>query len=159
MNKAQASEQSIHRAKVSWEQSKGDLEMANSFIKTNPGTSCLLSNQSAINAFSSILQAQGHFQLPAYSSTEMLNLCGSVALEVEETRQQCEVLDSAMNRDLLDTLGQKISSSLLHLPKLCTKQVGKFTKLSEPTGCKTKTVFLFHDWLLVPKNCVNSTVV
>ena len=75
--------------------------MAKSFIKTNPSTSCLLSNQSAINAFSSILQAQGHFQLPAYSSTEMLNLCGSVALEVEETRQQCEVLDSALNRDLL----------------------------------------------------------
>ncbi len=101
MDKAQVSEQSIHRAQVSWEQSKGDLEMAKSFIKTNPSTSCLLSNQSAINAFSSILQAQGHFQLPAYSSTEMLNLCGSVALEVEETRQQCEVLDSALNRDLL----------------------------------------------------------
>ena len=79
MNKAQASEQSIHRAQVSCEQSKGDLEMAKSFIKTNPSTSCLLSNQSAINAFSSILQAQGHFQLPAYSSTEMLNLCGSGA--------------------------------------------------------------------------------
>ena len=101
MNKSQASEQSIHRAKVSWEQSKGDLEMAKSYIKTNPGTSCLLSNQSAINAFSSILQAEGYFQLPAYSSTEMLNLCSSVTLEVEETRQQCEMLDSALNRDLL----------------------------------------------------------
>ncbi|MEO1823301.1 MAG: hypothetical protein ABGX85_04660, partial [Candidatus Lambdaproteobacteria bacterium] len=48
-----------------------------------------------------ILQAHGHFQLPAYSSTEMLNICSSVVSEVEETRPQCEVLDSALNRDLL----------------------------------------------------------
>ena len=75
--------------------------MAKSFIKTNPDTSCLLSNQAAINAFSSILQAHGHFQLPAYSSTEMLNICSSVVSEVEEARTQCEVLDSALNRDLL----------------------------------------------------------
>ncbi len=101
MQKAQESEQSIQRARVSWEQSKEDLEMAKSFIKTNPDTSCLLSNQAAINAFSSILQAHGHFQLPAYSSTEMLNICSSVASEVEETRTQCEILDSALNRDLL----------------------------------------------------------
>ena len=101
INKAQESQQSIRRAKVSWEQSKEDLEMAKSFIKTNSDTSCMLSNQSAINAFSSILQAQGYFQLPAYSSMEMLNLCISVASEVEEARPQCEVLDSALNRDLL----------------------------------------------------------
>ena len=79
MQKAQESEQSIQRARVSWEQSKEDLEIAKSFIKTNPDTSCLLSNQAAINAFSSILQVHGHFQLPAYSSTEMLNICSSVA--------------------------------------------------------------------------------
>ena len=101
MQKAQESDQSIKRARVSWEQSKEDLEMAKSFIKTNPDTSCLLSNQAAINAFSSILQAHGHFQLPAYSSTEMLNICSSVASEVEETRQQCDVLDSVLDRDLL----------------------------------------------------------
>ena len=107
MQKARESEQSIQRARVSWEQSKEDLEMAKSFIKTNPNTSCLLSNQAAINAFSSILQAHGHFQLPAYSSTEMLNICNSVASEVEETRPQCEVLDSALNRDLLGHTSQK----------------------------------------------------
>jgi len=73
MQKAQESARSIHRAEVSWVQSGEDLEMAKSFIKTNPDTSCLLSNQAAINAFSSILLALGHFQLPAYSSTEMLN--------------------------------------------------------------------------------------
>lgn len=81
--------------------------MAKSYIKTNPDTSCLLSNQAAINAFSSILLAQGHFQLPAYSSTEMLNLCSSVAPEVEITRAQCDVLDSALNRDLLGHTRQK----------------------------------------------------
>ena len=101
MQKAQESERSIHRAQVSWEQSGEDLEMAKSFIKTNPDTSCLLSNQAAINAFSSILLALGHFQLPAYSSTEMLNLCSSAAPEVEITRAHCDVLDSALSRDLL----------------------------------------------------------
>ena len=107
MQKAKESEQSIHRARVSWEQSREDLEMAKSCIKTNPDTSCLLSNQSAINGFSSILQAQGHFQLPAFSTTEMLNICSSVAAEVEETRPQCEVLDSSLNRDLLGHTRQK----------------------------------------------------
>lgn len=101
MHKAQESERSIHRAQVSWEQSGDDLEMAKSYIKTNPDTSCLLSNQAAINAFSSIMEAQGHFQLPAYSSTEMLNLCTSVTPDVEKARAQCDVLDSALNRDLL----------------------------------------------------------
>ena len=31
----------------------------------------------------------------------MLNMCSSVATEVEETRQHCKILDSALNRDLL----------------------------------------------------------
>ena len=101
MQKALESERSIHRAKVSWEQSKEDLKLAKSMIKTHPDTSCLLSSQAAINAFSSILQAQGHFQLPAYSSTEMLNQCCSVSPAVENVRSQCAVLDSALNRDLL----------------------------------------------------------
>ena len=102
MQKTQESERSIQRAKVSWEQSKEDLEMAKSMIKTHPDTSCLLSSQSSINAFSSILQAHGHFQLPAYSSSEMLNLCSSVStVVVEQARSQCAVLDSALNRDLL----------------------------------------------------------
>jgi len=107
MQKAQESERSIHRAKISWEQSKQDLEMAKSFIKTSPDTSCLLSNQSAINALSSILNAKGYFQLPAYSSTEMLNLCSSVFPEMEETRTHCEILDSSLNRDLLGQSRQK----------------------------------------------------
>ena len=101
MQKAQESERSIQRAKVSWEQSKEDLEMAKSMMKTHPDTSCLLSSQAAINAFSSILQAHGHFQLPAYSSTEMLNQCSSVSPVFEQVRSQCAVLDSSINRDLL----------------------------------------------------------
>ena len=101
MPKAQESVLSIQRAEVSWRQSKEDLELAKSFIKSNPDTSCLLSNQAAINALSSILIAQGHFQLPAYSSTEILNLCSSIVDEIETIRQYCDVLDSALNRDLL----------------------------------------------------------
>jgi len=107
MQKAQESERSIKLAKVSWEQSKDDLEMAKSMIKTHPDTSCLLSSQAAINAFSSILQAHGHFQLPAYSSTEMLNQCSSISPAVEKARSLCAVLDSALNRDLLGHTNQK----------------------------------------------------
>ena len=107
MQKVQESERSIQRAKVSWEQSKDDLEMAKSMIKTQPDTSCLLSSQAAINAFSSILQAQGHFQLPTYSSTEMLNKCSSVSPLVEQARKHCAVLDSSLNRDLLGNTSTK----------------------------------------------------
>ena len=85
MQKAQESEMSIHRAKIYWEQAKQDLEMAKSLIKKNPDTSCLLSNQAAINGFSSILFSKGFFQIPAYSSIEMLNLCSSVFPELEKT--------------------------------------------------------------------------
>ena len=101
MQKAQESEKSIQRAKVSWEQSIEDLQMAKSMIKNHPDTSCLLSSQAAINALSSILQAHGHFQLPAYSSTEMLNQCSSVFPSLEQARAKCAVLDSAINRDML----------------------------------------------------------
>tara|TARA_B100000945_G_C20171823_1_gene498100 strand:- start:11 stop:499 length:489 start_codon:yes stop_codon:yes gene_type:complete len=107
MQKAQKSERSIQRAKVSWEQSKEDLEMAKSMIKSHPDTSCLLSSQASINAFSSILQAHGHFQLPAYSSTEMLNQCSSISPVFEQARSMCAVLDSALNRDLLGNTIQK----------------------------------------------------
>ena len=105
--KAQESERSINRAKISWEQAKQDLEMAKSLVKKNPDTSCLLSNQAAINGFSSILIAKGFFQLPAYSSTEMLNLCSSVFSEIEIARVHCDILDSSINRDLLGQARQK----------------------------------------------------
>jgi len=107
MQKAQESEKSIRLAKVSWEQSKEDLEMAKTMINTHPNTSCLLSSQAAINAFSSILQAHGHFQLPAYSSSEMLNQCSLVSPAVEKARSQCAVLDSTLNRDLLGHISPK----------------------------------------------------
>ncbi len=107
MQKAQESERSIRRARVSWEQSKDDLEMAKSMIKSHPDTSCLFSSQATINAFSSILQAHGNFQLPAYSSTEMLNQCNSVSNIFEQARSQCAVLDSTIDRDFLGNTSQK----------------------------------------------------
>ena len=107
MQKTQESNRSIQRARVSWEQSKEDLKMAKSMIKTHPDTSCLLSSQATINAFSSILQAHGHFQLPAYSSVEMLNQCNSVSPVFEQARSQCAVLDSSLNRDLLGKTSPK----------------------------------------------------
>ena len=146
MQKAQESERSILRAKVSWEQSKDDLEMAKSMIKTHPDTSCLLSSQAAINAFSSILQAHGHFQLPAYSSTEMLNQCSSVSPAVERLDHSVLCLTVPLIGICLDTPVQKIYSSLRHLPELLLRQAEKYIKLSEHTGMKTGNVFLIHDW-------------
>ena len=128
MQKAQESERTINRAQVSWEQSGEDLEMAKSFIKTNPDTSCLLSNQSAINAFSSILIALGHFQLPAYSSSEMLNFCSSVAPEIEIARVHCEVLDSALNRDLL---GHTRPKNLKFTPAFAKKTFEASSKINQ----------------------------
>ena len=128
MQKAQESERTIRRAQVSWEQSGEDLEMAKSFIKTNPDTSCLLSNQSAINAFSSILIALGHFQLPAYSSSEMLNICSSVAPEIEIARKYCEVLDSALNRDLL---GHTRPKNLKFTPVFAKKTFEASSKINQ----------------------------
>ena len=129
MLKAQESERTIHRAKVLWEQSKEDLGMAKSMIKTNPNTSCLLSSQAAINALSSILQAHGHFQLPAYSSIELLNHCSSLAPLIEQARSHCAVLDSALNRDLLGNTSPKNIKFTPAFAKTAFEASGKILKI------------------------------
>ena len=140
MQKVQESENCVHRAKISWEQSKEDLEMAKSFLKTSPDTSCLLSNQAAINAFSSILYAKGYFQLPAYSSLEMLNLCSTVVPNVEITREFCDLLDSSLNRDLL---GQNRQKNISFTPA--------FAKSSYEASRKIQKII--KEYLLQNKDC------
>ena len=82
MQKIQISERSLKRGKVCWEQSQEDLAQAKDNVKTKPEISCLMSVQASINAISSILEANGHFQLPAFSCVEMLDL----ALQYHEVK-------------------------------------------------------------------------
>ncbi|MEE2716042.1 MAG: hypothetical protein VX610_01325 [SAR324 cluster bacterium] len=107
MQKASASDRAIRRARVSWEQAQEDLRIAKSRIRDSPEVSCLQATQAAINAFSSVLEAQGHFQLPAFSSVEMLDACVTVAPDLESIRSQCYVLDSMLERDVLGKARQK----------------------------------------------------
>ena len=107
MQKAAASERAFRRARVSWEQSQEDLRIAKSRIRDSPEVSCLQSTQAAINALSSVLEAQGHFQLPAFSSVEMLDACVSVVPALESVRSRCYMLDSMLERDLLGKARQK----------------------------------------------------
>ena len=101
MQNVRISERSIRRGRVSWEQSQEDLKLARSFIKSAPQKSCLLSIQASINAISSILEVQGHFQLPAFSCVELLDQSIPHAQELEGIRPQCYLLDSSMERDVM----------------------------------------------------------
>ncbi len=61
MQKIAPSVRSLQRAKVMWEQSNDDLRTARDLQNSNPELSCLQSVQAAINALSSLLEAQGFF--------------------------------------------------------------------------------------------------
>ena len=99
MEQTRVSERSIQRAKVSWEQAQEDLKTAQSYIKTHPDRSSLQSTQAAMNALSAVLDAQGHFQLPAYSTNELLSYCVKIDPLFESLRSPCHVLDSTLERD------------------------------------------------------------
>ena len=107
MQKIQISERSLKRCKVSWEQSQEDLAQAKANVKTKPEISCLMSVQASINAISSILEANGHFQLPAFSCVEMLDLALQYHEDLEKIRSQCYVLDSSLERDVMGNAQQK----------------------------------------------------
>ena len=108
MQKIAPSVRSLQRAKVMWEQSNDDLRTARDLQNTNPELSCLQSVQAAINALSSLLEAQGFFQLPSYSAVELLDLCVQQnANELESTRSACYILDSSLERDVFGNTQQK----------------------------------------------------
>ena len=95
MQKIKISERSLKRGKVSWEQSQEDLAQAKANVKTKPEISCLMSVQASINAISSILEANGHFQLPAFSCVEMLDLALQYHEDLEKIRSKGYAVDEA----------------------------------------------------------------
>ena len=119
MQKVDISERSILLGKISWEQSQDDLAQAKSCIKTAPQKSCLLSVQASINAISSVLVARGHFQLPAFSSVELLNESIQYAAELEKVRSQCYVLDSSLERDMMGHANQKNTRFTVPFARTC----------------------------------------
>jgi hypothetical protein len=108
MQKIASSARSLQRAKVTWEQSSTDLRTARDLQNSRPELSCLQSVQAAINALSAPLEAQGFFQLPAYSTLELLDLCiQQNANELGFTRSACYILDSSLERDVFGNTQQK----------------------------------------------------
>ena len=108
MQKIAPSERSLQRAKVMWDQSNNDLRTARDLQTCNPELSCLHSVQAAINALSSLLEAQGFFQLPTYSAVELLDLfVKQNGNELESTRSACYILDSSLERDVFGNTQQK----------------------------------------------------
>ena len=124
MQKAAASDRALRRARISWEQSQEDLRIAKSRIRDSPEVSCLQSTQVAINALGSVLEAQGHFQLPAFSSVEMLDACVSIVADLESIRSQCYVLDSMLERDMLGKARQKNVRFTPAFAKTCQRAAG-----------------------------------
>ncbi len=107
MQQIPPSDRSRRRASVSWAQAQEDLHEAKQRIKDAPDASCLLSMQGAINALSAVPEAQGRFQLPTYSSVEMLDVCLPFAPELEALRNSCYVLDGLLERDVMGNAQQK----------------------------------------------------
>ena len=144
MQKIQISERSISRGKVSWEQSQEDLVQAKTKLKTEPQISCLLCVQASINAISSILEANGHFQLPAFSCVEMLDQALQYHAELEEIRSQCYVLDSSLERDVMGNAQQKNLSFTTPYARTChqagqkvLKSVKNYWKIGPNLSAKT----------------------
>lgn len=108
MQKIAPSARSLQRSRIMWEQSQDDLRTARDLQREHPELSCMQSVQSAINALSVILEAQGFFQLPAYSTVELLDLCVQQgASTLESIRSSCYVLDSSLERDVFGNTQQK----------------------------------------------------
>lgn len=140
MRHIKRSERSIRRGNISWEQSQEDLNIAQSCIKSYPEKSCLQSSQSAINALSSVLETEGNFQLPAFSSLTVLDASLSIAPELDKLRSHCQVLDSTLARDLLGNTVQKnirftsaFARSCFHAGKAVQKGVQAFRKTQANT--------------------------
>ena len=108
MKKIKPSKYTTNRAKISWIQSKEDLRLAKTFINSSSQKSCLLSVQSTINGLSSILEANGHFQLPAFSCVELLDECLKYFKNLNDLRSHCYTLDSALERDVI---GNRVDSN------------------------------------------------
>ncbi len=103
MLKAKESPRSIQRAQVSWQQSQLDLKIAKSSLKNQPDKSSLQSAQAAMNALSSVLEAQGYFQLPTFSTVELLKKCLEIEPSFKALESDCMLLDGTVERDMFGT--------------------------------------------------------
>ena len=106
MQKIQISERSLKRGKVSWEQSRrpcpGQSQCENEARDKLPDERSSLDQRHQFN-----FEANGHFQLPAFSCVEMLDLALQYHEDLEKIRSQCYVLDSSLERDVMGNAQQK----------------------------------------------------
>ena len=131
MQKINISDRTKQRALVYWEQAKEDWKVAEKNIKENPEKSCLLSTQGAMNALSSILTAKGFFQIPAYSTIELLDQCTEINSTFEELRAPCTILDGMLEKDLFGHTKQKSNRVTPAFAKACFragKEIQEFMK-------------------------------
>lgn len=103
MLKTKESSRTLQRAQTSWKQAGADLKIAQSSLKAQPDKSSLQSAQAAVNALSSVLEAQGFFQLPTFSTNELLNKCVEIDADFEKLRSPCTILDGTIERDAFGT--------------------------------------------------------
>ena len=103
MHKTRPTFRAIKRAQISWQQAQIDFNEAKSVLKYQPHKSSLLSAQAAINALSSVLEARGYFQLPVFSTSELLKKCIEVEKVFEDLHSSCTVLDGTVERDMFQS--------------------------------------------------------
>ena len=103
MLKTKPSSRTLQRAEISWRQAGMDLKTAQSCVKSQPDKSSLQSAQAAVNALSSVLEAQGFFQLPTFSTNELLDKCVEIEPDFEKLRSPCTILDGNIERDAFGT--------------------------------------------------------
>lgn len=99
MLKTAISERTLQRAQTSLEQAKDDLKLAKELRQLNPQHSGFQSAQAAINALSSVLESQGFFQLPSFSTVELLDRCVAIDPLFDSLRPSCYILDGTIERD------------------------------------------------------------
>ncbi|MBF0279545.1 MAG: HEPN domain-containing protein [SAR324 cluster bacterium] len=128
MLKTNESSRSIKRAQVSWQQSEIDLKIAKSSLAKQPDKSSMQSAQAAMNALSSILEAQGYFQLPAFSTVELLKKCIEIEPSLEELRADCTLLDGTVERDSFGTTRTPHNHFTPAFAKACLKACDRIIK-------------------------------
>lgn len=96
----QISEEALRRARVYWEQAQQDRKTAKQKLRAGAFLdSSFLGLQAALNGLSAVCGLQGHFQLPAASPLEMLELCREAHPAFEALREPCQALEETAGRN------------------------------------------------------------
>lgn len=128
MHKTKPSFRSMQRALISWQQAQVDFMEAKSALKHQPHKSSLLSAQAAMNALSSILEGRGYFQLPVFSTCELLKKCIEVETVFEVLRSACTVLDGTVERDMFGSTRTPQAHFTPAFARACLKACGEIQK-------------------------------